>query len=76
VAIQTQDLIANSSVVLKIYYEKNAMSCALNEFKMLYAASNAPSTVRVNCLMHNPSGKYVALDLEDLTSYMTLFDFC
>ena len=33
VVIKAEDLLDKKVVVLKVYYEKNAMSSALNEFK-------------------------------------------
>ena len=41
------DEILQANVVLKVYHVKNAITSALNEFKMLHAASNCKNTVLV-----------------------------
>lgn len=54
--VQAYDLQRNENVVLKIYHAKFAMNSALNEFKMLHNAQNAPSIVKVHSLIYNPKG--------------------
>jgi len=63
-------------VILKIYHDLYAIGSALNEFKMLHAAQNAPSVVRVNSLIYNSKGSFLVLALEDLSDLKTLYEYC
>lgn len=49
---------------------------AINEFNMLHKAAHCKSIVKVNSLMYNTMGKFLAISMEDLSSMTTLFDYC
>ena len=59
-------------VVLKMYHKIPAVNSGLHEFNMLWHCKGAPSVVKVYQAMHNITGTYIILSIEDLTSYKTL----
>lgn len=69
-------MLMNKNVVLKIYHKRKAFAEGYQEFNMLFKANNAPSSVRVYNIMYNSAGSFLALSLEDLSSYSTLYDVC
>lgn len=74
--VLVNDLQEKKPAVLKIYHSTGSTSQGLKEYNMLYLAGNAPSLVKVHNIMYNASGSFVAVSMEDLSAYKTLYKIC
>lgn len=68
-----EDQQEKKDVILKVYHKRDQLASGVHEFKMLNLAKFAPNSVAAYSLMYNTQGKFVAISLQNLSSYSTLY---